>query len=251
MILSKQRIAKRFSKSIHSYEEEATVQKQIAQKLIEKISSIGGLQPNKILEIGCGNGLLTQPCMQRYKHALYTLNDLCDNLREVLDQKLPLPYRFIHGDAENTLFDAGQDLILSSSVFQWFQRPQSFIQYAHKLLNKQGILAFTTFGPNNLIEIRNTTGASLTYYSLSDWVSWLTPYFSILEAKEESCQLYFPTPKDVLRHLQKTGVNSLSDKRWGKHDLQKFTENYIQQFGHPSQQVTLTYHPIYIIAQKQ
>ena len=64
----------------------------------------------------------------------------------------------------------------------------------------------------------------------------------------------------VLYHLKQTGVNSLSahssfypkQKRqaWTRRDLQYFCERYTQEFTQGTS-VSLTYHPIYIIAKKK
>ena len=53
----------------------------------------------------------------------------------------------------------------------------------------------------------------------------------------------FDTPKDVLKHLQLTGVNGLEQKSWTKKDLIKFENGYKNIC---TNRPTLTYNPVYI-----
>ena len=78
----------------------------------------------------------------------------------------------------------------------------------------------------------------------------LPPSLRLRHVSEETATLHFPTPTDVLRHLKLTGVTGTEKRIWTRTHLQAFAENYIRLFGQADGQVTLTYHPIYIIAQK-
>ena len=61
----------------------------------------------------------------------------------------------------------------------------------------------------------------------------------------------FEHPVKVLRHMKYTGVNGTRQKYFGKEEMFEFTEKYAEQFSTDHQTVTLTYHPIIIIAQKK
>jgi hypothetical protein len=53
----------------------------------------------------------------------------------------------------------------------------------------------------------------------------------------------FESPKDVLKHLQSTGVNALEQTSWTKKDLSDFENGYNNIC---SRRPTLTYNPVYI-----
>ena len=57
----------------------------------------------------------------------------------------------------------------------------------------------------------------------------------------------FDSPKDVLKHLQLTGVNSVESQRWTKKDLTKFENGYKNLCN---RRPMLTYNPIYIKIEK-
>ena len=64
--------------------------------------------------------------------------------------------------------------------------------------------------------------------------------------EEEIHIMSFNSPKDVLKHLQATGVNAIEAKAWTKSDLLKFENGYNNLC---SKRATLTYNPIYVFMQ--
>ena len=111
-------------------------------------------------------------------------------------------------------------------------------------------MAFSTFGENNLHEIRETTGEGLSYISAKDIVEHLSKNYDILHIEETIMEQYFDDPKQVLRHLKKTGVTGISNQRWTPRILLNFCHEYKTNYSTPKG-VKLTYHPIYVIAKKK
>ena len=64
MNIDKAEVACRFGRSIESYEEHAAVQREIAAHLAELATAYVTQPPRKILEVGCGTGLLTERILQ-------------------------------------------------------------------------------------------------------------------------------------------------------------------------------------------
>ena len=112
-------------------------------------------------------------------------------------------------------------------------------------------MGFSTFGENNLIEIKKLTGQGLNYYSSEVLKQKLEESgFEIVFIEEEQKHLYFDHPKSVLQHLKATGVTATAKShRWTKQSLQQFYSDY-QQF-YDEQGFRLTYHPIYVIARRK
>ena len=57
--------------------------------------------------------------------------------------------------------------------------------------------------------------------------------------------------RDVLKHLQATGVTGLRSRKWTKGQLEDFCQRYHRQYAAQDGTVPLTYHPIYMICKKQ
>lgn len=206
-----------------------------------------------MVEFGCGTGIYTRLLIQSLHPDRWLLNDLCPemegSLQDVLTPHSASPsIRFIPGDAELLPLPTDLRLITSCSTLQWFTHPKAFFSRCHKALQHGGVLAFTTFGGQNLAEIRNLTGHGLDYPPLTQLTDMLIQTgFTPIHTMEEVHQLTFDTPTDVLRHLKQTGVTGTEKRMWTRSRLQTFTDNYTDRFGTASGHVTLTYHPIYMI----
>ena len=132
---------------------------------------------------------------------------------------------------------------------QWFEDPERFIRRCHDLLAPGGILALSTFGPDNLHEIRSITSSGLDYPPLERLRQMLSSAGLVtVTAEEESIVLDFPSAIEVLRHLKHTGVNGITRTSWTPARLARFSDEYMLRFGTPDGNVTLTYHPVYLIA---
>ena len=96
-----------------------------------------------------------------------------------------------------------------------------------------------------------TDWARLDYLSVEELQALLSPRFDILYAEEEVISLPFPTPQAVLKHLKQTGVTGTEKRMWTRSRLQSFCKEYTTRFSDAAGNVSLTYHPIYIIARKK
>ena len=100
-------------------------------------------------------------------------------------------------------------------------------------------------------EIRFLTGNGLDYLSLEELKMLLSPHYDIFYASEEIVPMSFATPQQVLRHMKQTGVTGTEKRMWTRGRLQAFCDDYVRQFSETDGNVTLTYHPIYVIAKKR
>jgi hypothetical protein len=141
-------------------------------------------------------------------------------------------------------------MIASASVIQWFTSPHDFINKITSQLNSNGILLLNTFGQNNLREIKVITGKGLAYLSLEDVRNWIGPSFKVIYLQDEEIKLQFHTPLQVLQHLKCTGVTGTNAVIWTRSMLRNFCDEYIDRYSINST-VTLTYHPIYLLAIKR
>lgn len=246
-MIDKGRIKHRFFASALSYDQQAIAQQQIHQHLVHLLTERSELSFQRVLEIGCGTGGLTQHLMAHLQVEHWELNDLCD-MQEYLQKRLTKPFYFYCGDAETFPFKQQYDLIVSASVVQWFEDKKRFIENCKKQLKHQGLLLLSTFTQQNLKEIKQLTGIGLDYPSRQDWQNWLQPEFEILVLERKEIVLSFENPMAVLAHLKQTGVTATQQEGWTKGRLQQFIREYVQYYSNSKQEVTLTYAPLYIFA---
>lgn len=249
--MDKQLIAARFAKARNTYTREARVQQQVAEKMMQLIKE-PYTRFRRVVEFGCGTGSYSRIFLHTLQPEALLLNDLCREMEECVKELCDgTTVQFVPGDAEAIDFPGETDLITSCSTLQWFNDPGAFFTRCHQALVADGLLAFSTFGATNMHEIRQLTGHGLDYLSVEELQALLSPGFDILHAEEEVISLSFPTPQAVLKHLKQTGVTGTEKRMWTRSRLQSFCKEYTTRFSDAAGNVSLTYHPIYIIARKK
>lgn len=255
-------LQQRFARRLESYASLATVQRSIADRLAEMLVGGGWITaaPRRGVEIGAGTGFLTRHLVEHFPDTEWTLNDLVAKSRDYLPQTTShgLAVHFEAGDGEVfPLPENHYGLIASASTLQWFDDLTAFITRAAHGLEPHGLLAISTFGPDNFREITATTGYGLEYPTVVSLLEGCRAAKLTVRATQEwhERQLY-PSPLEVLRHLRLTGVNAVAAERWTHHRLRAFEQEYNALFHNTSDTrptekgVTLTFHPIILIAQK-
>ena len=233
-------IKKHFQKSIDKYTDNAAAQKYTADILINELPKT---DYDNILEIGAGAGILTSYASNKLKWENYYTNDLVEK-SEIFVKKYIKDTKFFAGDFRKIKFNKKFDLIISNAVFQWFENTDKILDKCKNLLTKDGVLAFSTFSPDNFKEIRELTGLSLKYKSLEELKNSTEKDFSIINIKQSEYVMKFDNPLKILAHMKNTGVNSLTETRWGIKEVKTFCDNYKDKFP----DLTLTYSPIIVIA---
>ncbi|MGB6241671.1 MAG: methyltransferase [Castellaniella sp.] len=140
------RLAQRFDAAAPEYERYAGVQPAVADHLLACITEQTLPPAPRILEIGCGTGLLSRKLAARFPDATWTITDLAPAMLEQARRSLRLNQgaRFLIMDGEHpepSLADPGFDLICSSMVVQWFSAPAQGMARLAGLLAPGGCLA--------------------------------------------------------------------------------------------------------------
>ncbi|KAE9528462.1 malonyl-ACP O-methyltransferase BioC [Testudinibacter aquarius] len=253
--LDKKRISHCFAKALASYDQHAQAQQQINRRLADLLHYSQQTSFQQVLEIGCGSGDLTRLLAQDYQVRSWCLNDLNSSALALAKQRLATAeVKLWAADAEQfertLVLNQQFDLLASASTVQWFQQPQRIIQLATQALKPNGWLLFSTFLPQNLVEIKQLTAVGLDYPSLQQWQTWLEPHFELIAQDQQAIQLWFQQPSAVLRHLQATGVTATNQRQWTKGKLADFYQRYQQQFS-VNGKVRLTYAPLLMLAKRK
>jgi malonyl-CoA O-methyltransferase len=242
----------KFGKSIATYDDNAYAQKEIVVKLATLISALYSGIPRTILEIGCGTGLLTRNILPLFSSAYYYLNDINEKVETLMPALFPANnFTFIGGDAQTVDLPCGIDLLVSSSTIQWFGNLPVFAQKAYQSLSPGGYMFLSTFGRNNLKEIRKLTGTGLEYSSPERLREIFSSGFEILHLSEEEIPVSFDSPTEILSHFRRTGVNAnCSGIMRTQSGLRSFCNSYDKMFSDGTK-VILTYNPIYLVLNKK
>lgn len=154
--IDKHQARRSFARAANNYDANAVLQHEIGQRMLERLDYIK-LQPRRILDIGCGTGAATGQLLSRYPKA------------EVLALDFALPMllharrrgrwlrhpRCICGDLDQLpLAPQSVDLVFSNAAIQWSADPARAIAEIHRVLKPEGLLMFSSFGPDTLHEMR-------------------------------------------------------------------------------------------------
>ena len=81
----KKSITGSFTKYCYSYHDNASIQKITAKSLIQLLPTIS--RP-RILEIGCGTGILTEALMREYPKGIFEITDISDVMLKECKRRL-------------------------------------------------------------------------------------------------------------------------------------------------------------------
>jgi malonyl-ACP O-methyltransferase BioC len=243
-----QKVIESFSKHVKTYDRHAQLQRSMAERLAALIPNPF---PQKILEIGCGTGVFTRHLLAR-SPSVIILNDIAPLMIEHLKNHLeiPLNFKILAGNAERIQFPK-INLIAGNAVFQWFQNPQNTLQLFNKSLEKEGYLAFSTFGPKTLEEFRRTAQFQGPTHLLSQnrWKTILTQAgFELQTFQTETRQIFFQDTRSLIKNLQQIGAAPLRILKPG--ELRQLIRDYDEEYS-SSQGVYTNWELFYIFARKK
>jgi malonyl-CoA O-methyltransferase len=206
----KARIAAAFSARAAAYDSVANVQRRVAARLAARIKAALPEPPARILEIGCGTGLLSAHLAALYPQAELVLTDISAAMLERAQARLGsrAAYRLMDGEFPDM---AGQkfDIIASSLAMQWFADSRGGIGRLAALLVPGGRLMFATLGAESFAEWRAAHAAlgltpGLHSYPAAKTFPWPEGVSATLAA--ETIQDHHPDGLAFLRALKTLGA---------------------------------------------
>jgi malonyl-CoA O-methyltransferase len=158
-----------FQRAADRYDETAFLQQEVARRLDDHLDGVL-IEPQRILDAGCGTGFGTSLLRARYPRADVVGLDLAEamlhqatarqrgsvweKLRARLISKVP-HFVPLCGDIEHLpLARASLDVVWSSLALQWVGDLQASFKEMHRVLKPGGLFIFASFGPDTLKELR-------------------------------------------------------------------------------------------------
>ncbi|MFC4159495.1 malonyl-ACP O-methyltransferase BioC [Chitinimonas lacunae] len=157
----KQAVRRSFDRAARSYDGAAVLQREVAERMLDRLQWVK-LAPRHILDAGCGTGYAGPRLRQRYEGARLLELDLAPAMLAVARERVGLLGRWfgrapwqVCGDIEALPLASGSlDLVWSSLALQWVNEPDAAFREFHRVLRPEGLLMFSTFGPDTLQELR-------------------------------------------------------------------------------------------------
>ncbi len=235
LALDKERIGHCFRRSLDSYDANARVQTDLALRLVEMMQTLPDSVFERVLEIGCCTGVLTEILCRRKDVGHLCLNDIVPEFEDVVCRKISafssLRLQPWFGDIELLPLPADLTLVVSGATFQWLSDLPAFLHRLGEEMLPGSYLAFSIFGTGTLQEFSALTSVQLHYQTDAEIIGLLARDFEIRQHDQLMKQLFFPSVRDILRHIQATGVGGVSEYKWTKSTLHAFEEEYETRFG--------------------
>lgn len=231
-------VRRAFSRSAASYDAAAQLQRLAEARLIESLDylddpALGRAPPRRVLDLGCGTGHASALLQQRWPKAEILSFDLAlPMLRQARAAAKPgprwLPNPFarapmqVCADARRLpLADGSLDVIFSNLCLQWVDDLGAVLNGFRRALKPQGMLLFSTFGPETLWELRDAFARADAAPHVSPFVDTAgigdalvnAGFFQPVVDRDEETTRY-PDMAALMRELRALGAtNALASRR--------------------------------------
>ncbi|MCF8158411.1 MAG: malonyl-ACP O-methyltransferase BioC [Burkholderiaceae bacterium] len=247
--LDKARIRASFDRAANTYDAAAVMQKLVREEMLSRLDLVS-MQPARILDAGCGTGHASLALMQKYPKAqLVSLDLAMGMLQKTQDMKTSLTQRIkqtlgfnqqhlLCADIEQfPLADASLELVWSNLAIQWCNDLDAAFTDMHRVLNTDGLLMFSTLGPDTLKELRAASSVDGEHVHVSRFIDMhdigdalVRAGFAAPVLDVEHITLTYDDVIAVMRDLKSIGAHNATEGRsrglQGRGFLKQLTENY-------------------------
>ncbi len=158
---AKRTVRRAFSRAAPDYDRHAVLQREVGTRLLEHLDPIR-IAPSRLVDLGCGTGAAFADLRKRYPDARLVGIDLALPMLDAARARNPWWRRALQGnaaqlacaDAERLPLASGcAGLLFSNLMLQWCD-PSAVFAEAARVLETGGLLLFSTYGPDTLMELR-------------------------------------------------------------------------------------------------
>ena len=193
-------------------------------RLLEQLEVLGEKRPLRVLDVGSGPGRASGAIKGRWpKSEVIALDLALPMLRQVgRHTRFWRPVKRLCADASHLpLADGSVDLLFSSLCLQWVQDLPAALAEFRRVLRPGGLLLFSTFGPDTLVELREA------YLEAGERQPPLSPFAAIQQVgdalmaagfrnpvvQRELFTLTYPDVMTLLRELRAIGAGDARVQR--------------------------------------
>ncbi len=230
-----------FERAAESYDGAAILQREIAKRMGQRLDYIKQ-QPKRVLDVGCGTGYITEDLLKRYPKADVIAVDIAHSMScktQQLGSWLRKP-KVICADAETLpLTEDSIDFVISSLMLQWSNDLNKVFTGFHHVLAPNGLLLFSTFGPETLTEIRQSWSEVDNRPHTSNFADMHEIGDALLQAgfqdpvtDMEMITMTYANVRQLMRDIKQIGASNTDSNRskglMGKNKLKAFESAYEQ-----------------------
>lgn len=207
---------------------------EVARRMAERLALIK-LAPTDILDCGCGGGSARTLLLERYPAARYLgVDSAFAQVRGAARRAGSTPawrrwlgraprHAFVAGDAAALPLAGGSvDLVWSNLMLHWHGDPPRVFAEWHRVLRPEGLLLFSSFGPDSCKELRAAVAAAgldlptLSFVDMHDFGDMMIAqgYADPVMDQERLCLRYAEAER-LLEEVHALGGNAVATRRRG------------------------------------
>ena len=234
--------AARFARHLGSYEGAATVQHFMADRVVNELAALRpGRRFGRVLDLGCGTGLLSRRFGREFAWDELYLYDRVPGCGAYCRDLPRSSFHQLDLDAADSFPEA--ECVLSGACCQWLKDPERLFCAVAAALKRGGVFAGSAFTEGNFPELKSCGGAPVEFPQKEVWREMLEKAgLRLFRFAAEPVTLCFPSAAAALRHLRETGVLTPAFGTPGA--ARRFLRRYEEYGGVPGR-VPLTYMPVY------
>ena len=227
-----------FDRRAARFEQADFMLREVERRALDRLDYIK-LQPNDLLDVGCGLGAGAAALAARYPQAAVMAVDASPAMAArcgarigrragVVAQITRLLGAAARGAGARSAYavaadgqalplaNAQFDLVWSNLALHWFVDPLAALAEWRRVLRPQALLMFTAFGVDTLRELRAAGAQTMAFHDMHDIGDALVEAgFAEPVMDMEMLTLTYPTPERLLADVRALGGNARADRRRG------------------------------------
>lgn len=217
--LDPRRVRRSFDAAAASFDSAAAVHSEIRTRLLERLDVVR-LDPGVVVDLGAATGHASRALKARYPGAQVVAVDLSVPMLIEARRQQRLFRRFsrLAADAHRLpLRDASADLIFSNLMLQWCGDPDSVLGESRRALKSNGLLTFTSLGPDTLRELRSAWSGIDTFIHVHRFIDMHDLGDALLRAgfaepvmDTERLTITYPDTNSLIRELALSGSGNVA-----------------------------------------
>lgn len=217
------RVRRSFGRAARDYDAAAVLQSRVRTELLDRLEVVR-LEPGVVLDLGAGTGHAALALKRRYRAAQVVALDLAPGMLQEAGRRQTLLRRFRRVCADAAALPLGTasvDLVFSNLMLQWCNDPDAVFGECRRVLKPGGLLTFSTFGPDTLVELRRAWAAAddghthvnrfIDMHDLGDALVRSGLAEPVLDV--ERYTLTYATARDLMRDLKAIGAHNATAGR--------------------------------------
>lgn len=224
--LDKKQLRGAFERAATSYDQSAVLQREISNRMLSRLEYIK-YRPDVILDAGSGTGYGSQQLAKRYPSSpLIAVDIACAMLLQARPNTawwqriMPWqqqPTNYVCADIEQLpIKNDSIGMIWSNLALQWCNDLNRTFADMHRILSADGLLMFSTFGPDTLKELRQSFAKADSHQHVNRFVDMhdigdllVNNRFSTPVMDMEYITLTYDDVISVMRDLKAIGAHNV------------------------------------------